>query len=452
MCSDEDVKNTVVDFIMGSQYSEISLDEDPCIFPDCGHFYTCSNMDGVMSMGDHYTLDPEGRPIALAGPSEPFSLDGTKVEVCPTCRGSLRSISRYGRIVRRALLDESTKKFIIWANSQYTELGLQLVGKLDQLSKIAETTDSVKNLTLEHAAETILPESRTRLLMKANAIIGDKRYSGLIGLWQQITRFGKLAAVGEQPISKVANFVRFASQSNSMHFDSEVLQVKGTLQAICLQLQCELAILLDFVRLRQTRHRLQSVYIAGVKQQLRDCEALITLATERDYPKERVHGHLFYVKFCIVQRGFSARATTEENPAVTETAKHPASETGDAASEHITAAEDLVTHVKSLASLRSEVESTRTMLNNGTFYSQVSKEEMLAIYAAMSTEFRGTGHWYNCVNGHPFTVGECGMPMEEARCPECGEGVGGRDHAPTAGVQRATEMDDLARELGQTRL
>jgi len=38
------------------------------------------------------------------------------------------------------------------------------------------------------------------------------------------------------------------------------------------------------------------------------------------------------------------------------------------------------------------------------------------VMSAMAREFRGSGHWYTCVNGHPFTVGECGMPMEQARC------------------------------------
>jgi hypothetical protein len=33
------------------------------------------------------------------------------------------------------------------------------------------------------------------------------------------------------------------------------------------------------------------------------------------------------------------------------------------------------------------------------------------------------------------------MPMELARCPECGEPVGGRSHTAVAGVSRATEME-----------
>ncbi|CAI6336205.1 unnamed protein product [Periconia digitata] len=52
-----------------------------------------------------------------------------------------------------------------------------------------------------------------------------------------------------------------------------------------------------------------------------------------------------------------------------------------------------------------------------------------------------SGHWYRCTNGHPFAVGECGMPMERASCPECGSRIGGLYHQPDEGVTRATEME-----------
>jgi hypothetical protein len=42
-------------------------------------------------------------------------------------------------------------------------------------------------------------------------------------------------------------------------------------------------------------------------------------------------------------------------------------------------------------------------------------EERRAVLAAMAKEFRGTGHGYTCINGHPISVGERGMPMERTR-------------------------------------
>ena len=38
--------------------------------------------------------------------------------------------------------------------------------------------------------------------------------------------------------------------------------------------------------------------------------------------------------------------------------------------------------------------------------------------------------WYRCPNGHLYAVGECGRPMEESTCPECGSKIGGHDHVP----------------------
>lgn len=74
---------------------------------------------------------------------------------------------------------------------------------------------------------------------------------------------------------------------------------------------------------------------------------------------------------------------------------------------------------------------------------------MRMVIAAMQGEFSGTGHWYRCENGHPFTVGECGMPMEAARCPQCDAPIGGRNHQSAAGVQHAR---DIERDFGNMSL
>ncbi|XP_057717215.1 E3 ubiquitin-protein ligase rnf213-alpha-like isoform X2 [Corythoichthys intestinalis] len=36
--------------------------------------------------------------------------------------------------------------------------------------------------------------------------------------------------------------------------------------------------------------------------------------------------------------------------------------------------------------------------------------------------------WYKCPNGHPCSVGECGLPTETTRCPDCNAPIGGNDH------------------------
>lgn len=45
-CAPEDIKSVCVDFLEMKEYQDIDLDQDPCIFPDCGHFLTVASMDG----------------------------------------------------------------------------------------------------------------------------------------------------------------------------------------------------------------------------------------------------------------------------------------------------------------------------------------------------------------------------------------------------------------------
>ncbi|CAK0799979.1 unnamed protein product [Prorocentrum cordatum] len=50
-------------------------------------------------------------------------------------------------------------------------------------------------------------------------------------------------------------------------------------------------------------------------------------------------------------------------------------------------------------------------------------------------------HWYSCVCGYSFFIGECGRPMEVATCPQCAKPIGGRDHNPTTNSLVDEEKD-----------
>ena len=39
------------------------------------------------------------------------------------------------------------------------------------------------------------------------------------------------------------------------------------------------------------------------------------------------------------------------------------------------------------------------------------------------------GHWYECRNGHPYVIGDCGGGTVVAQCPECKEQVRGANHS-----------------------
>nr|XP_042717233.1 NFX1-type zinc finger-containing protein 1-like [Chrysemys picta bellii] len=59
---------------------------------------------------------------------------------------------------------------------------------------------------------------------------------------------------------------------------------------------------------------------------------------------------------------------------------------------------------------------------------QLSEAERVMVTEAMQF---GRGHWYRCPQGHLYTIGECGRPMQQSTCPECGATIGGQNHALT---------------------
>ncbi|XP_040438107.1 E3 ubiquitin-protein ligase RNF213 isoform X1 [Falco naumanni] len=61
---------------------------------------------------------------------------------------------------------------------------------------------------------------------------------------------------------------------------------------------------------------------------------------------------------------------------------------------------------------------------------------------ARAWEGVATLRWYTCPNGHPCTVGECGLPMETSRCLDCGAQVGGEQHKPLCGFQEFRRNED----------
>ncbi|XP_048410924.2 E3 ubiquitin-protein ligase rnf213-alpha-like isoform X2 [Stegostoma tigrinum] len=61
--------------------------------------------------------------------------------------------------------------------------------------------------------------------------------------------------------------------------------------------------------------------------------------------------------------------------------------------------------------------------------------------------------WFQCPNGHPCVVGECGRPMEISRCVECNAEIGGRNHNAVDGFKDADMIDrtQIGHVLGDPR-
>ena len=98
-------------------------------------------MKRLMEMNKYYVLDERGKPSRISASSEPFSI--SDIKTCASCRGPLRDIARYGRLVRRAILDESTKKLILYLNREYVPLAQELPERIKQLQDTKNERDNV---------------------------------------------------------------------------------------------------------------------------------------------------------------------------------------------------------------------------------------------------------------------------------------------------------------------
>lgn len=447
-CANKSVKDMMVDYIMGYRYAEIDLDETPCIIPSCGHILTLESMDGHMELAKYYTIsEADNSIIALKSNSVPFSTSDLKN--CPMCRKPLRNINRYGRIVRRAWIDEATKKFIVWANAQF----VPLASRMEQVeAKLREHNTKEQSPISSRHEETRLSSALGRLSLGPIRLVGsrneqiqvvrntfkaDARYQEIFLLRIDIKRFLKEVDEAEQPISRIHSLVEDARKHRGVNTEltdiPSVLQVRNRLLATVLLLQCDYAILSDCVIHggRRTSADGQGKFRLSFALIRKDCENLIQESQSRKQPGHQVEGLLYWARFVALERGRSATLSDEEMITLVERARN----------QVYLASAICKTYPGQTGGMQAEVSQVEKMLRDATFYEPVTNLEKAAVYKAMAQSFQGTGHWYYCANGHPFTVGECGMPMQTSRCPQCGASVGGSNHSAVAGVTRATDFD-----------
>ncbi|KAL6921145.1 hypothetical protein FSST1_005171 [Fusarium sambucinum] len=460
VCATDDIKSVCVDFIMMTEYRDIDLDEEPCVFPNCGHFLAVSSMDGQMDMAAHYTLDADGLPTQILRSSEPFSLDGQDIKSCATCRGSLRSISRYGRIVRRAMLDEATKKFISWSNDEYRSVASGLVSEQERL--VAMKPPGLLDRNPGTNANLTVSGSRQRQLHILKEFV-HTRYDSILRFRKSVVFYAAKVRREEQPFQRVANLVRHSNihrgGQNEFRYDQAVIQAKGTLLSAALLLKCDILILSDFFGLLvggKGKFPTSEVHL-DFSCFMNDCDALIKNSQTALYPREETQGHIFYAQLCAFSRQCASKPSEpnqqngQASISVSTAVPDSLDQLRDKGLGHISKARNLLEKNPSCAFLQKEIDAAEEALNGGV-YRPITAEELRQVYAASTGELRGTGHWYTCRNGHPFTINNCGMAMQEATCPECGAPIGGRDHVSVEGVRHATEIEEIARGMGGVRL
>jgi hypothetical protein len=393
-------------------------------------------MDAQMDMGKHYELDANNKPVAILASSTPFSIED--IRSCAICRGSLRDIARYGRLIRRAILDESTKKLILLLNQQYVPLAMELPVLVDKMQNLPSD-----KLTSWPSSITIngIRNEQIKIMREIIKSTNGDRWNGMLDLRVRIGRYRSRVKPEEQPFNRVRIMVEDAQRRNRTtgSFPSSVLQTKGYIQATALLLRLDIALLADFSNLVSQKGANEVTLQVDLEKTKNDCKLLTRVSFEHDRVLHQVEGLLYLAQLCGLERAHIPPLDRVINR-----------------NKYLLEGLNFINEARRICmkfpgqtrGLPDEVDCAETMLRGSAFWSLITSKERMDVIQAMAQEFQGSGHWYYCRNGHPFTIGECGGAVETAACPDCGALVGGENHQIAAGVTLAEDLEQRLMDLG----
>ncbi|KAK3637261.1 hypothetical protein LTR56_013799 [Elasticomyces elasticus] len=430
-------------------YGLVDLDIEPCLFLPCGHILTVCSMDSWMDFEDYFEVDDEVGDIhGLKQPLLPFSM--SELKGCPTCRGSLQGLARYGRIANRGILDSSAKKLTFWSNKNNADLAERLATDQEELRGTLHTafkpTQDVKLDGREIDQHKAIKTSWT-----------SSRYRTIYSTRNQIQTFAEKIRKEEGPYQRI---FELAGTARRQSLDGETektvpapinaeLQLQERLQTTSLLLRCDLIILSDVIHMQNQiapgaqRGKLKVDFSANRVS----CDELVKEAKVTSSVRQEAEDSLFWARFAAMECG----AFDSTNGEISPDAVKQNQEIINNAIERLSEAEQVCKRFADSATdptqgLRDEILDVRQMLSEGV---PTSESRMLVV--AMAHECLETGTWRSCKNGHPFTVGTTAKLSNVAQCPACGPEAAGQDD-DDGSESDAESVGGMEVQLGDTHL
>ncbi|KAF4439729.1 NFX1-type zinc finger-containing 1 [Fusarium acutatum] len=431
-----------VDLLEFLSYTEVNLDESPIVVLGCGHFFTGETLDGLVGLDEVYTRDKEGAFDSLKDTTGSLS---RKVPFCPDCKRPIRQFAtkRYNRLINRAVMDEICKRFIISGREALKMLEDQLRSEENSLSESRKS-----HPTIASWPQQLLTKKRYQRLKKLED--KSKDLAKKMGKEHQPTKI-LIDRIATARVRATGDPMSLAVQMEAMKLSPPEPDTQIILGAKLLTIKSQEIQFQDSIALLQVcRGKVSTTVIQGwLKDEpllstidfFSSCHNLINEAKKANLPRTIASASLCYAK---VSQLATWCAQTKDGTTTPTPGDESVKKYVDRAKKFL---EDALLQCGDLVNseeLKERLEEMSRLFEPQ--YHAVTPEELASIKSAMVSGPGGlathSGHWYNCVNGHPFAIGECGMPMEVARCPECGAPIGGTSHQPLAGVSRAHNMEN----------
>ncbi|KAG0380217.1 hypothetical protein BGX24_009554 [Mortierella sp. AD032] len=502
-CKDPDAMNMLVDLVMQQTLAEVDVNEDPLLVPSCGHALTMTSFDGVMEMNKYY----KERVDRTTGEStfvEKLRLPSEQVSqvCCPMCRAPILNLLRYGRRVKYGQLSMRIKKHL-----QTQGAAMQKADDDFEVAKIRvdqAQADFLEAIEKSKADEKVEPPIKSmRKLGRPSTSAGDifpgsifvniitayglpneheKAWRKLLEpLSKMFSTFKKINADARNSPNKklfeaaVSHLYRIKTQENTV-LEAEGGDVDDATTDDIIQtcvLECGLQAdgnggssyvdslqeLTNVLLLVLVQAQAAMVKIGPSSGWYWLIEDLIQCALEyvsltKDaairgiFPRHATYAGLSRLNLLYHGVQWIGRKSLPTEPTaqaarmrnVRELERLFAEQLQEIDSAPLGIREECVRNAKML---QEQMEKACKVARGQS--GPLSKEEKMEIFRAVSEHLRGSGHWYQCPNGHPYVIADCGMAMVQSNCPECGESIGGGHHALLRSNRPDRDMEELYR-------
>ncbi|KAL2151055.1 hypothetical protein VTH82DRAFT_6153 [Thermothelomyces myriococcoides] len=400
-------------------------------FLGCGHFFTGETLDGLIGMNNVYTSDRLGNYNGV----RELSGELISVPTCPDCRVPIRQFAtrRYNRVVNKAVLDETSKRFLLGCRQKVMELEKKVARVEKVLSDSRDKAVTMRRAKIHDRHKSALQLEKELLALQKSM---KEEHQPTKKLFDAILTFQRRQR--KQPLEKRLENLTLSepeiTTAGPAVYDQQIM-----LKACRLQLRTREAILRDtFILLSKFKGTptIHAIPTQDLEKQsnsfLAKCRDLVASATAAKLPRLVIETSLSYARVTELKgwysRAFlSAAANPTDNTLTTTTTtnnnnknknnnnngnnnnKSKAEKTSprEIATDLLGRALELCATIPSPdgEAYRAEVEETMRLFT-GPRYEEVTPAEIAAIKAAMVSGPGGlvthSGHWYTCRNGHPI--------------------------------------------------
>lgn len=377
-CAPSEKKDTIVDMLGLVKYADMhNLDEDPVILLPCGHFFAMSTLDGVMELGETGFVKLEHSFVTP--------------RACPTCKAPIHGVHRYGPVQKVAELRLLERKHQKHTLQQFQDLLLVIADKKKTVAK---------------------PRTRNLLAALFKRRFGEARREACELDMMLGSMEGLLRCVGCGPMTMVNETLPVCERLRSAEQRIDMYQTEVLVQMGRSCIPHIRAVAQEDVVYRVARGALQAaMQITDMNGSHRSGAEARLLLVETFLADDRVIR--YYWRF----DEFLWEKELEANELCKWVIEHWSPGIGRRLKDE---ARELMARVAD----RERARVKRAADGWSTF----------GVTAGYSS------NWYQCPNGHEYTIGNCGGPAQYGRCPECGALIGGVNHVLLSNNSRVRQL------------